>query len=174
MVDLDNLSREIAATSDAVRLAIAAVKANPPSPDSPTPWKAQPRRHEVIGAVAAPVADTLNSADAAHIAAAVNAAPLLIAEVERLQGLLPHAAECAALADLHILCADAGIAPGHIVERVRVLVERLAAARVAVGKMRTGHRHDCACCQPFLDRGCDCGEELIATARLALGLEAKP
>lgn len=54
-----------------------------------------------------------------HIVAAVNSAPVLAAEVER---LLPHAGECAALADLHILCADAGIAPGHIVDRVRGLL----------------------------------------------------
>lgn len=107
----------------------------------------------------------------------------LAAEVERLQGLLPHAAECAALADLHILCADAGIAPGHIVERVRALVERLAAARVAVVEWH-GSDHDELCWATAKDPltaarfGCTCGSDdnnrNRSAARLALGLEAKP
>lgn len=64
---------------------IAALKATAPSPESPLPWKAQPNRREVIDAVAAPVCDTMNGADAAHIAAAVNAAPQLLARVAELE-----------------------------------------------------------------------------------------
>ena len=134
MVDLDALSREVAAAGDdPVRLALAALKANPPSPDSPLPWKGEGPR--VIGHNGITVCYA-DDKDAAHIAAAVNSAPILAAEVKRLQELLPHAGECAALADLHILCADAGIAPGHIVERVRQLVTERAKARVAVEKSR--------------------------------------
>ena len=50
-----------------------------------------------------------------------------VAELEAIDG------ERAALAELHILCADAGIPPGHIVARVGALVAALEAARVAVG-----------------------------------------
>jgi hypothetical protein len=125
---LDELMR-----ARAVRLALVALKANPLNPDSPLPWRGFGR---LVLDRSGNVVCRYIYADrdcTPGIAAAVNAAPILAAEVER---LLPHADECAALADLHILCADAGIAPGHIVERVRQLVDRLAAARVAVGKSR--------------------------------------
>lgn len=88
-LDFEAPSREIAATSDAVRLAIAAVKANPPL--NPLPWREDDS--VVRSANSNAVAQWAEWADAAHIAAAVNAAPLLIAEVERLQAVVEAARE---------------------------------------------------------------------------------
>lgn len=82
--DLDTLSREIAATSNAVRLAIAAVKANPRHELYPLPWG---RR----GIALVSGDGYIVGGDLLHIAAAVNAAPVLIAEVERLQSALEAA-----------------------------------------------------------------------------------
>ena len=75
-----------------VNEAIAAVKANPPNPESPLPWR---RKDGGIGEVLAAddslVCEMAVDEDAAHIAAAVNAAPVIIAEVERLRAQLEAA-----------------------------------------------------------------------------------
>ena len=82
-----------------VQEALAALKANPPDEFSPFPWRTQPHQNKVIDAAAALVADTLSNDDAACIAAAVNAAPVLVAEVEKLTADL--AALQARFDDLH-------------------------------------------------------------------------
>lgn len=69
---------------DEIQKAIAAVKANPPL--NPLPWREDDS--VVRSANSNAVAQWAEWADAAHIAAAVNAVPLLIAEVERLQAEL--------------------------------------------------------------------------------------
>jgi hypothetical protein len=69
----------------------------------------------------------------AKTVAAVNAAPVLAAEVERLTALL-------------------------------------AAARVAVEKLYTECRHDCACVN-LLGRDCDCGAAIAIELRRAVGLD---
>ena len=75
---LDDLMR-----ARAVRLALAALKANPNDTESPLPWQQKDRR-TVVDADGDFVARCATEADAAHIAAAVNAAPVLAAEVEKL------------------------------------------------------------------------------------------
>lgn len=70
-----------------VNEAIAAVKANPPL--NPLPWREDDS--VVRSANSNAVAQWAEWADAGHIAAAVNAAPLLIAEVERLQAVVEAA-----------------------------------------------------------------------------------
>lgn len=70
-----------------VNEAIAAVKANPPL--NPLPWREDDS--VVRSANSNAVAQWAEWADAAHIAATVNAAPILIAEVERLQAALAAA-----------------------------------------------------------------------------------
>ena len=100
MLDLDALSREVASP---VRLALAAVRDNPPHEESPLPWAGEGPR--VIGhnGIAVCYAD---EKDAAHIAAAVNSAPVLAAEVERLTALL--AAARVAVAGIGLaFCSDA-------------------------------------------------------------------
>lgn len=72
-----------------VQKAIAAVKANPPDDGSEMPWKA--RKANVYDSNGEDVADCDSPQDAAHIAAAVNAAPVLIAEVERLRAVVDAA-----------------------------------------------------------------------------------
>lgn len=91
MSDLEALSGEIAAISDAVRLAIAAVKANPPHPESPMPWYGCQFTGVLRDGDSNELADSLTVNDSLHIAAAVNAAPVLIAEVERLQAVVEAA-----------------------------------------------------------------------------------
>ena len=86
-VDLDALSREVA---DPVRLALAALKANPPHHQSPLPWQRK-WPSDVAAADGTMVVDFAMVADAAHIAAAVNAAPVLAAEVDRLTAQLEAA-----------------------------------------------------------------------------------
>lgn len=81
MPKLDDLMR-----ARAVRLALAAVRDNPLPTDSTSPWSAN--AYLWSGEKRVP----MNSLHVrAHIAAAVNAAPVLAAEVERLQGLLAAA-----------------------------------------------------------------------------------
>jgi hypothetical protein len=78
---LDELMR-----ARAVRLALAAVKANPLPADSTSPWSAN--AYLWSGEKRVP----MNSLHVrAHIAAAVNAAPVLAVEVERLNALLAAA-----------------------------------------------------------------------------------
>jgi hypothetical protein len=125
-VDLDQLSREV---DSPVRLALAALKANPAT--SPLPWAADDTT--VRDDCRMGLAYWADPEDAAHIAAAVNAAPVLAAEVERLTALL-------------------------------------AAARVAVEKLYTECRHDCACVN-LLGRDCDCGAAIAIELRRAVGLE---
>ena len=94
-VDVDAAKARTMAKTDAlmaaraVRLAIAAVKANPPDADYPQPWADNGRY--IDDAVGDTVANCDSHTSAAHIAAAVNAAPLLIAEVERLQAVVDAA-----------------------------------------------------------------------------------
>lgn len=78
---LDDLMR-----ARAVRLALAAVRDNPAL--SPLPWR---DKSGAIWGANGLLADGLYADDAGHICAAVNAAPILAAEVERLQGLLAAA-----------------------------------------------------------------------------------
>jgi hypothetical protein len=78
----------------AVQEALAALKANPPHDNNPLPWhfaETDDQGCDVISAFDVHVASECYYKSAAHIAAAVNAAPVLAAEVERLQGLLAAA-----------------------------------------------------------------------------------
>ena len=77
----------------AVRLALAALKANPPHPDSPLPWGCNPAIDAICdtGGNGSAVAFVILRQDESHIAAAVNAAPILAAEVERLTAQLEAA-----------------------------------------------------------------------------------
>jgi len=135
----------------AVRLAIAAVKANPPL--NPLPWREDDS--VVRSANSNAVAQWAEWADAAHISAAVNAAPLLIAEVERLQKRL----------------ADSEAA-------AHVWADKFAKVLVAVEKW-PGVEHSEFCrgwFVPGFDRTeCTCGawhhERALAELRRALGLE---
>ncbi len=96
MPKLDDLMR-----ARAVRLALAAVRDNQPDTESPLLWQ-QTDRRTVVDADGDFVARCATEADAAHIAAAVNAAPILAAEVERLRGLLAAARVAVeALPELH-------------------------------------------------------------------------
>ena len=71
-----------------IQEALAAVRANPPHSASPLPWA-----NDDEGALYCRSGYQLGRAKghARHIRAAVNAAPVLAAEVERLQGLLAAA-----------------------------------------------------------------------------------
>ena len=71
-----------------IQEALAAVRANPPHEESPLPWA-----NDDEGALYCRSGYQLGRAKghARHIRAAVNAAPVLAAEVERLQGLLAAA-----------------------------------------------------------------------------------
>lgn len=91
-----------------VNEAIAAVKSNQPHDESPLPWRAAPAVHlcNVLSANDEAVATQFWYSDAAHIAAAVNAAPLLVAEVERLQAVV-EAARVAVARIGSVHCSDA-------------------------------------------------------------------
>lgn len=107
--------------------ALAALKANPPSPDSPLPWRIDEDDDELLRSSdpdALRVADVLRPLDARCIAARVTYAPILAAEVERLQGLVATGDRLRAEDAMDTLKAQA---------RVAELEARLAAARVAVG-----------------------------------------
>lgn len=186
--DLEALSREIAATSDAVRLAIAAVKANPPHPESPMPWR---RKDGGIGEVLAAddslVCEMAVDEDAAHIAAAVNAAPVLVAEVERLSAAVATAERLreedrmklirckSAMREWQVaseFADDRAVKANKEVARLQAVVE---AARVAVAEMRQDHKNDCArIILGQYGRECDCGLTEILASRCALGLEVSP
>ena len=71
-----------------VNEAIAAVKSNPPSKITRTPWGLV---HCIVVDADGLTVCEASFSDAAHIAAAVNAAPVLIAEVERLQTVVEAA-----------------------------------------------------------------------------------
>ena len=88
MGDLDQLSREVAAKelTMTVQEALALLRANPRDDGSPLPWHAV--KATVLDAAGDALADCESPLDAASIAAAVNAAPVLVAEVERLTALL--------------------------------------------------------------------------------------
>lgn len=161
--DLDALTREIAATSDAVRLAIAAVKANPRHELYPLPWG---RRG--ISLVSGD--GYIVGGDLLHIAAAVNAAPVLVAEVERLQCTLVAQAKRAGLPVDQLRHDDLA---EHLADRIAELEAQFAAARVAVEKIGGFyHRRACAT-EVFLP--CNCGADASNDARIearrALGLE---
>ena len=72
-----------------VQEALAAVRDNPNDDESPLPWRADDTF--VFAADGTAAAHWVKHSRARHIAAAVNAAPVLAAEVERLQGLLAAA-----------------------------------------------------------------------------------
>lgn len=110
-----------------VQKAIAAVKANPSDYESPLPWRADDTF--VFAADGTAAAHWVKHSRAAHIAAAVNAVPLLIAEVERLQAQL----------------ADSEAA-------AHVLVDKFAKVLVAVERMGHDSR-----CNAGADVDCRCG-----------------
>jgi hypothetical protein len=75
-----------------VQEALAAVRDNQPHRLTPLPWSQEdPPGERVVAGDRSFAADCSTDEDAAHIAAAVNAAPVLAVEVERLQGLLAAA-----------------------------------------------------------------------------------
>lgn len=152
-----------------VEEAIAAVKANPPHPESPLPWRVNGKfledsNGDYFGGLG-------YREDAAHIAAAVNAAPVLIAEVERLQCTLVAQAKRAGLPVDQLRHDDLA---EHLADRIAELEAQLEAARVALGP--TVHE---AWCDALAYRSCDCGAserhlEAIDKARRVLGLEVSP
>lgn len=94
----------------AVRLALAALKANPPHEQSPLPWYGCQFTGVLRDGDSNELADSLTVNDSLHIAAAVNAAPHLLAEVDALRAQLealaslikrwptcPHWHDCATL-----------------------------------------------------------------------------
>ena len=169
------------------RKAIEALKVTGPSPDSPLPWQRlyghlcdanrDPVKFHHLGEIHS------DGGNAEYAMCAVNAAPHLLARVAELEAI---DGERTALADLHILCADAGIPPGHIVARVGALVSALEAARVVVEGLPELQEHHPRCAtrtvyllrDPPINQVCDCGAGAVnaarAATRLALGLEVKP
>ena len=151
-----------------VQKAIAAVKANPPHPDSPLPWRVNGKfiedsKREDVGGIG-------YRDDAAHIAAAVNAAPVLLAEVERLQCTLVAQAKRASLPVDQLRHDDLA---EHLADRIAELEAQLEAARVAL--IPVAHA---AWCDALAFRSCDCDAqqnhvEAVAKARRALGLEVE-
>jgi hypothetical protein len=93
-----------------VRLALAAVKANPAHPQNTLPW--DDCNGEVRASDGVAVCDA-SFRDAAHIAAAVNAAPVLAAEVERLTALLAAARVAVEALPEYYHEASCGIECGH-------------------------------------------------------------
>lgn len=156
-----------------VQKAIAAVKANPPHPDSPLPWRVNGKfiedsKREDVGGIG-------YRDDAAHIAAAVNAVPILIAEVERLSAAVATAERLqkedrmklirckSAMREWQVaseFADDRAVKANKEVERLQAA---LAAARVAAEKLWTDCRDDCAS-----------GAEIAIELCRALGLEVSP
>lgn len=154
----------------AVRLALAALKANPPHEQSPLPWYGCQFTGVLRDGDSNELADSLTVNDSLHIAAAVNAAPVLVAEVERLQCTLVAQAKRAGLPVDQLRHDDLA---EHLADRIAELEAQCAAARVAVEKIGGFyHRRACAT-EVFLP--CNCGAAASNAARTearrALGLE---
>ena len=143
----------------AVSKALAALKANPPSIYTPAPWWVKnPVCERVYASNHTFAADCSTDEDAAHIAAAVNAAPVLAAEVERLQGEVEAERQ-------------AGITLGSaLFEKLDFLQGQLAAYRLAVEALPELHPERCA-----NGHQCHCGavkaNKARTEARRAVGLE---
>lgn len=153
--------------------ALAAVRANPPHVGSPLPWHNDNKLgalychsgFEVCGG------RRVCKEDRAHIAAAVNSAPVWAAEVERLQGLLANAE--ASAHDWMTRSVELGYPTAEDVYKAR-----LAAARVAVAEWPVPiHTDRCAGWNDqdgdFAGCNCDCAavDAARTEARRAVGLE---
>ena len=138
-----------------IQEALAAVRANPPHSASPLPWA-----NDDEGALYCRSGYQLGRAKghARHIRAAVNAAPVLAAEVERLQGEVEAERQ-------------AGITLGSaLFEKLDFLQGQLAAYRLAVEALPELHPERCA-----NGHQCHCGavkaNKARTEARRAVGLE---
>lgn len=121
------------------------------------------------------------------VKAACEAAPVLLARIDELEAQFQAAhaavtAERQAALAIAVACLDTGLVQqgtAGTVDAVRAVCSHavrlqatLEAARVAVEKLWTDCRNDCASVQPFLPgRGCDCGAEIAIELRRALHRE---
>ncbi len=123
---------------------IAALKATAPSIHSPLPWSVHSCLYNMRDAEGNATADVLTDDDAAHIAAAVNAAPHLLARVLELEAALE--------------AARVAVAKWHASDHDELCWSLAPDARAAA-------EFGCTC-------GSDDNNRDRFAARLALGLEA--
>lgn len=130
---------------------ITALKATAPSIHSPLPWSVHSCLYNMRDAEGNATADVLTDDDAAHIAAAVNAAPHLLARVAELEAV-----------------------KDSLTTEVLALRAALEAARVAVAELPE-YYHEASCGIECGHKDCDCpaeyGETKRIAARRAVGLE---
>lgn len=159
-----------------IQEALAAVRDNPNSEGSSLPWSAI---LDQVQCLEGWTANAYSKDNAACIAARVNSAPVLAAEVERLQGLLDSTGVDQIDGGWKTMVGNSiglGATPRDAIEAVidAEVHRRLAAARVAVEAL---HERECypSCRAVTHGHSCTCGavshNDDITEARRAVGLE---